>query len=85
MTEQEVESGNNKIELHNKFCFMKKKLPKYRKIVPLSEPLIYIMVTACLVALPVILGNTSSGIFMPSNQSAISCSFDTELVVKTCK
>ena len=52
MTEQEVESGNEKIELHNKFCFMKKKLPKYKKIVSLSEAFVYIMIAACLLAMP---------------------------------
>ena len=58
MTEQEIESGNKKIELHNKFCFMKKQFPKYRKKVFLYEPIIYFMIAACLVALPVFFNDT---------------------------
>lgn len=52
MTEQEINEGNKKIEQHNKFCFMKKQLPKYKEIVPLSQVIVLFMVSGALLALP---------------------------------
>ena len=55
MTEQEVENGNKKIELHNKFCFVKKQIPKYKKLVPLSHAIRYFIVSAIFFAIPLVL------------------------------
>ena len=52
MTEQEVKESNKQIELYNKFCFMKKPLPKYKKIVPLRVAIMYFMISSVLLALP---------------------------------
>lgn len=52
MTDKEILEGNDKIEKHNKFCFMKKPMPLYKKAIPLSVPLTYAIVSFTLLALP---------------------------------
>lgn len=54
MTEQEVKEGNKQIKLYNKFCFMKKLLPKYKKIAPLKLVIIYGMISCVFLSLPTI-------------------------------
>ena len=71
MTEQEIEEGNKQIELHNKFCFMKKQLPYYKRFVPLSEAITYAMLSACLLALPSMLTVTTETICDPKFCSVI--------------
>ena len=63
MTEQEIEISNKKIELHNKFCFMKKQIPKYKKLVPLSHFIVYAIVSAMFLAIPTFLTVAAGGIF----------------------
>lgn len=60
MTEQEIKEGNKQIEQHNKFCFMKKKLPMYKRIVPLRVPIMYAIVSGVLLALPTLLSVRSA-------------------------
>lgn len=54
MTEQKVKESNKQIELHNKFCFIKKPLPKYKKIAPLKLVIIYGMISGVFLSLPII-------------------------------
>ena len=54
MTKQEVEEGNKQIELYNKFCFTKKPLPKYKKIVPLRVAIMYYIISCVFLSLPTI-------------------------------
>lgn len=63
MTEKEIDEENHKIYLHNKFCFMKKKIPYYKPIVPLTHSIVLFMVSACLFALPSLLKIGSEGVW----------------------
>lgn len=72
MTEQEVEEGNQKIELHNKFCFMKKQLPMYKRIVPLRVPIMYAIISGVLICLPTMLSVAGSSIFGAGSECQVS-------------
>ena len=59
MEQLEIEQTNKKIELHNKFCFMKKEILLYRKSIPLYIPIFYAIISLVLFALPILILNTS--------------------------
>jgi hypothetical protein len=53
----------------DKFCFMKKQLPLYKRIVPLRVPIMYALISGMLLALPTILSTGYGCVMFPQNSS----------------
>lgn len=58
MTDMEIEERNSRIKKHNKFCFMKKSIPLYKEPVPMSQIIVYLLISAILFTLPSIFSLT---------------------------